>query len=364
MIKFEKITKQFPAASEPAVKNLYMEVPEAGITVLVGPSGCGKTTTMKMVNRIYEPTDGKIYVNGKDTSKVDPIELRLDIGYVIQEIGLFPHMTIADNVATVLYEKKWPKEKVNKRVDELLDLMGLDPDTYKNRRPSLLSGGQRQRVGVARAMAANPPIMLMDEPFAAVDPITRERLQNEFLELQQKLNKTIIFVTHDINEAIKMGDKIAVMKDGSIVQFDTPTELLRNPADEFVMNLVGNNRAVKSLSLIKCEKILKKNVLTVSDDVEVENVNEKIDRSNLNIALVTDKRKTLQGFVSNVDLKNAIGRIGEIVRPYNKTLREDNNLSEALSIMLEEGVYHVPILDEQNVFAGVITIDDIFKAVS
>jgi osmoprotectant transport system ATP-binding protein len=234
MIKLENVTKKFPGSKQPAVDNLSLEVKEGDICVLVGPSGCGKTTTMKMINRIHEPTSGAIYIDGQDALKMNPIKLRLDIGYVIQEIGLFPHQTIEENVATVPNEKKWPKDKTKKKVAEMLTLVGLDPKIYGNRYPSALSGGQRQRVGVARAMASDPPIMLMDEPFGAVDPITRARLQNEFLRIQERISKTIVFVTHDIDEAIKMGDTIAVMRDGKLIQHATPSDLLSAPADEFV----------------------------------------------------------------------------------------------------------------------------------
>ncbi|ACB83718.1 ABC transporter ATP-binding protein [Natranaerobius thermophilus] len=364
MIKFEDVSKTFPNADNPAVKNLNMEVSEGEITVLVGPSGCGKTTTMKMVNRIYEITKGNIYVDNQDIYDLDPIELRLNIGYVIQEIGLFPHMTIADNIATVLYEKKWPKEEIDKRVNELMVLMGLDPDIYKQRRPSKLSGGQRQRVGVARAMAANPPIMLMDEPFAAVDPITRARLQNEFLELQEKMKKTIIFVTHDINEAIKMGDKIAVMREGQIVQYDSPKKILQNPRDEFVEKLVGSNRAVKSLSLVKINDAIINQVVSLEENSDIEEIKQHLD-SNINIALLKDYNGHVTGYVTDLDLRGVnSGKIKDFKKPYEQVLNKNDDLSKALSVMLNQSVYHVPVMDGQNECLGVITVDDVFKAVS
>ncbi len=363
MIRFENVTKYFPKAEGPAVKNLSMEIPEGQITVLVGPSGCGKTTTMKMVNRLYELTEGKIYVDGKDICEVDPIELRLDIGYVIQEIGLFPHLSIADNVATVLYEKKWSKEKIRQRVDELLDLMGLDPDIYRYRKPSKLSGGQKQRVGVARAMAANPPIMLMDEPFAAVDPITRERLQNEFLELQAKLNKTIIFVTHDIDEAIKMGDMIAVMQEGSIVQYDTPKKMLENPADDFVESLVGGERAVKSLSLMRIDEIMRRQVSSMSEQVSIKAAKEQLRAQHLNVAAVENEENRFQGFVSNSDVVESGDTVEDVYRTSELWLSKSDNLSEALSLMLETNSYYIPIVDDNDTLEGIVTIEDIFKAV-
>jgi osmoprotectant transport system ATP-binding protein len=229
-IKLDKLTKTWPGQRQPAVDELTMEIPEGEIVVFVGPSGCGKTTTMKMVNRLIEPTSGRIYLDGEDVTGVNADKLRRRIGYVIQQIGLFPHQTIAQNIATVPKLLNWDKDRIAARVDELLRTVGMDPDDYRSRYPKELSGGQRQRIGVARAMSADPDVMLMDEPFGAIDPITRDRLQNEFLRLQSEIKKTIIFVTHDIDEAIKMGDRIAILKEHSrIAQFDTPEQILVNP---------------------------------------------------------------------------------------------------------------------------------------
>lgn len=249
MIEFQGVTKIFPNAKIPAVKDLHIKIPDGQIVVLVGPSGCGKTTTMKMINRLIDPTSGKIILGEKDVSKIDPLDLRRGIGYVIQHIGLFPHLTVEENIATVPKLKKWPKDAINDRVDELLNMVGMEPEIVKHKLPSQLSGGQQQRIGVARALAADPPVMLMDEPFGALDPITRDRLQNEFLGIQQDVCKTIVFVTHDIDEAVKMGDKIAVMRDGEILQYDIPSAILSTPADQFIVNLTGEDRSIKYLSL-------------------------------------------------------------------------------------------------------------------
>ncbi|MEC3979057.1 ABC transporter ATP-binding protein [Amycolatopsis sp. H20-H5] len=251
-IKLEKLTKVFPGHTEPAVDELDLCVREGEIVMLVGPSGCGKTTTMKMINRLVEPTSGRIVIDGQDVTGVNPDELRRRIGYVIQQGGLFPHLRVRDNVAAVLRLLGWPKARIDPRVDEMLELVGLDPSVYRDRYPKHLSGGQRQRVGVARALAADPPIMLMDEPFGAVDPIAREHLQNEFLRLQQEIRKTIVFVTHDITEAVKMGDRIAIVRDKSAVaQFDVPARVLASPADEFVRDFLGNNAELRALSLLE-----------------------------------------------------------------------------------------------------------------
>jgi len=249
MIRLEQVTKIFPGASHPAVDRLDLEVPDGKTCVLIGPSGCGKTTTMRIVNRLIEPNSGRIVVDGEDVTRADPVQLRRRIGYVIQQVGLFPHMTIADNVATVPQLLGWPAERTKARVAEMLSLVGLEPAQFLARYPRHLSGGQRQRVGVARALAADPPVLLMDEPFGAVDPIVRASLQAELAAILQRLAKTVIFVTHDIDEAIRMGDLIAIMKDGHLVQCATPERLLSAPADSFVADFVGADRALKRLAL-------------------------------------------------------------------------------------------------------------------
>ncbi len=264
MIAVKGLTKRFAGEARPAVDALSLDVPSGDICVLIGPSGCGKTTTMRMVNRMIEPDAGAIEVAGRDVTHVDPIELRRSIGYVIQQIGLFPHMTIADNVATVPRLLGWNSAKIAARVDELLDLVGLDAQAYRDRFPRELSGGQRQRVGVARALAADPPVMLMDEPFGAIDPITRAKLQDEFLRIQQRLKKTIVFVTHDIDEAIRMGDRIAILRNGRLVQYDTPEAILAHPADTFVEEFVGSDRVLKRLSLLACGAYAERGVVPAS----------------------------------------------------------------------------------------------------
>jgi osmoprotectant transport system ATP-binding protein len=256
MIELERLTKRYPRHSAPAVDALDLSITEGEIVVLVGPSGCGKTTTLKMINRIIEPTSGTIRLQGEDVTRADPDQLRRRIGYVIQQVGLFPHQTIGRNITTVPRLLGWPRRRIDERLDELLHLVGMEPAIYRDRFPKELSGGQRQRVGVARALAADPPVMLMDEPFGALDPISRDRLQNEFLRLQQEIGKTIVFVTHDIDEAIKMGDRIAILKTGGVLaQYAAPAELLMQPADEFVEDFVGADRALKRLALTRVRDI-------------------------------------------------------------------------------------------------------------
>jgi osmoprotectant transport system ATP-binding protein len=256
MIDLEALTKSFPGAPRPAVDRLTLTIPAGEVCVLIGPSGCGKTTTMRMINRMIEPDAGTISVEGRNVLHINPVELRRSIGYVIQQVGLFPHWSIADNIATVPRLLRWEPTRTGARVDELLSLVGMEPGQYRQRFPRELSGGQKQRVGVARALAADPPVMLMDEPFGALDPITRTRLQSEFLRILRGLKKTIVFVTHDIDEAIKMGDRIAIMKDGELVQYDTPEQILARPVDAFVDEFVGSDRALKRLALIPAADLI------------------------------------------------------------------------------------------------------------
>ena len=265
MIRLENVSKLFAGIARPAVDSLDLSVPEGRTCVLIGPSGCGKTTTMRMVNRLIEPSSGRIIVEGEDVTQADPVLLRRRIGYVIQQVGLFPHMTIAENVATVPKLLGWPAEKIKSRSEEMLALVGLEPGQFLARYPRHLSGGQRQRVGVARALAADPPVMLMDEPFGAVDPVVRGRLQEEFVAILRRLKKTVIFVTHDIDEAIRMGDVVAIMKDGRLVQYDTPDRLLATPADAFVADFVGADAALRRLSLVSAGDAVEDGAPQVSD---------------------------------------------------------------------------------------------------
>ena len=254
-IVLEGVEKIYPGSTQPAVSQLDLAIPKGDIAMLIGPSGCGKTTTLKMINRLIEPTAGRILLDGKDVTHVNGDQLRRQIGYVIQQGGLFPHFTIADNIGVVPKMLGWDKQRVRDRADELLHLVGLEPATFRDRYPRQLSGGQQQRVGVARALAADPPVMLMDEPFGAIDPITRDRLQDEFLEIQRTVGKTIAFVTHDLQEAVKLGDRIAVFSTGRLAQYDDPDTVLTRPANDFVADFVGGGAAVRRLSLLELSRL-------------------------------------------------------------------------------------------------------------
>ncbi|MBK9607961.1 MAG: ABC transporter ATP-binding protein [Betaproteobacteria bacterium] len=265
MITLDGLTKQYPGTAQPAVDHISLTIPKGEVCVLIGPSGCGKTTTMRLINRLIEPSGGTIELQGRDVTHMDAVELRRGIGYVIQQVGLFPHLTIAENIATVPRLLGWDAARTDKRIDELLELVALEPVTYRDRYPRDLSGGQKQRVGVARALAADPPVMLMDEPFGAIDPITRTRLQDEFQRIQARLKKTVVFVTHDLDEAIRMGDRIAILREGRVVQYDTPEAILARPANAFVEEFVGQDRALKRLSLYTVESRMGP-VASVADD--------------------------------------------------------------------------------------------------
>ncbi|MFF4092291.1 ABC transporter ATP-binding protein [Streptomyces sp. NPDC001834] len=296
MIRFEHVTKRY-ADGTTAVDDLSFEVAEGELVTLVGPSGCGKTTTMKMVNRLIEPTEGRIFLDGDDISAIDPVRLRRRIGYVIQQVGLFPHRTILENTTTVPHLLGWKRGKARARAAELLDLVGLDPSVHGDRYPEQLSGGQRQRVGVARALAADPPVLLMDEPFGAVDPVVRERLQNEFLRLQAQVRKTVLFITHDIEEAVRLGDRIAVYGQGTIEQFDSPATVLGAPATPYVADFVGADRGLKRLSVTPIEAGDLDQPPVVHLDDSLERATERLRAERARWAVVLDGEDNLHGWI-------------------------------------------------------------------
>ena len=354
MIELEHVSKIYPGTKHPAVDDVTLTIPAGEICVLIGSSGCGKTTLMRMINRLIPVTSGDIRISGKSIMDMDVIELRRSIGYVIQQIGLFPHMTVRDNIATVPKLLGWDNKRIDERVDELLALVSLEPGTYRGRYPRELSGGQAQRIGVARAMAANPPVMLMDEPFGAIDPINREVLQDEFLSIQEKLKKTIVFVTHDIHEAIKMGQTIALLKDGKVVQYSTPAEMLSKPKNEFVMSFVGADRALKRLNLLTVEDAMMRNPVHCCYDDPGEMVFDYMIQNDLQFLLVTDPDDKLRGYVNLNDLKGIHGAVGEVTRPMTLTVSRQQNLKEALSKMLAYDLGIVVATDENGILQGIL----------
>jgi osmoprotectant transport system ATP-binding protein len=360
-IEFEHVSKHYDEASRKqgagAVVDLSLSVPAGRICVLVGPSGCGKTTTLKMVNRLIEPTSGRILIDGVDITGADVTELRRGIGYVIQQTGLFPHQTIAQNVATVPRLLGWSGERQRTRSDELLSLVGLEPGKYRERFPSQLSGGERQRVGVARALAADPPVMLMDEPFGAVDPIVRERLQNEFLRLQEDLAKTILFVTHDIDEAIKMGDLVVVMRTGGIIaQAGAPAELLAAPASDYVARFVGADRGLKRLSLYRVGDVALAPAPTVREGERSATVRERAAAAGDDFVLLLDTADRPVGWIEVADLRTAGTISADDADPMSPLLDRRTTLKDATSRLLDEEVRNGVVVDRKGAVLGLLTL--------
>jgi osmoprotectant transport system ATP-binding protein len=361
-LEFRAATKRYPGQDEPAVDQLSLEVPAGEICVLVGPSGCGKTTAMRMVNRMIDITDGDIVLDGRSVKERKPAELRREIGYAIQQIGLFPHLTIADNIATVPKLLGWPKDRIRARVDELLELVQLDPAETRDRYPAQLSGGQRQRIGVARALAVDPPLMLMDEPFGAIDPINREKLQNEFLRLQHEIRKTIVFVTHDIDEAIKMGDRIAILrKGGKLAQYAPPAELLMYPADPFVEDFVGSDRALKRLALQRVRDIDLWKPPLVRVGEPVAEARAMVEDSDLPYPRLVDDQQRPIGWISERALAGE--RVENVLRSEAKPVVElDDVLRDALSDLLQNEAQYGAVVDAHGHVAGVLSIEVIGHA--
>jgi osmoprotectant transport system ATP-binding protein len=364
-ILLDGVTKRYDHTSTPAVDNFSIEIPAGEIVMFVGPSGCGKTTTMKMINRLIEPTSGRILIGDDDVTHRNADELRRHIGYVIQGAGLFPHYTVGDNIAIVPRLLKWDKKRIAERVDQLLDLVSLDPGQYRDRYPRELSGGQQQRVGVARALAADPPVLLMDEPFGAVDPITRQRLQDELLRLQDELRKTIVFVTHDFDEAVKLGDRIAILQAGSkIVQYDTPEEILTNPANDFVRDFVGAGAALKQLTLSRVRDVdlHKAAVAHVGDDpADAVRSARAIEREHV---IVLDDQDRPRRWMSLEELSKPQS-LTEVSRDDElECVNLASTLNDALDEMLTSSHGVVVVTGRRNAYQGVIRVETIMDAIA
>jgi osmoprotectant transport system ATP-binding protein len=364
-VEFRHVTKRYDSGARGtpgAVNDLSLFVPAGRICILVGPSGCGKTTSLKMVNRLIEPTSGQILIDGRDVTQEEATTLRRRIGYVIQQTGLFPHLTIGANVAVVPGLLGWSKDRRRQRTDELLALVGLEPSRYRDRYPGQLSGGERQRVGVARALAADPPLMLMDEPFGAVDPIVRERLQNEFLRLQAELAKTILFVTHDIDEAIKMGNLVAVMQTGGVLaQFAPPDEILANPASEFVARFVGTDRGLKRLSLARVEDIELVPPVMAQAGEPVAVVRPRMVDSRLDYLLLADESRRPIGWIEFSSVPRDGSLDPALAVPASPLVSRETTLKDALSMMLDADVQAAIVVDREGRVEGLITVDSIIE---
>lgn len=366
MLKFENVSKVFDGGFQ-AVKSVSFDIPTGEFLVLIGPSGSGKSTTMKMINRMEPHTSGKITINGKDTNSYNASELRRNIGYVIQQIGLFPHYTIEKNIAIVPQLKGWNDKEIKARVNELLELVGLDPEIYATRYPKELSGGQQQRIGIARALAADPDVILMDEPFSALDPLTREQLQNEFLSLHKKLKKTIVFVTHDMDEALKMGDRIAIMKDGKLLQLDTPEKLLHEPAHGFVEEFIGKHRIIQNPELMPVIDIMSESVYTALPQWSPEKALSFIRQRKITNLIVVDDDNKLVGIVSAHDLIKKLDdiKIIEEIMVSREPFLYDTSTAKDAIIMMNEAPYGIlPVIDKTQKLVGVVTRGSLLSAMS
>lgn len=366
MIEFKNVSKVYADGTN-ALKNINFEVRKGELLTLIGPSGCGKTTTMKMINRLIEPSEGSIFIEGKDISRIDPVLLRRNTGYVIQQIGLLPHMTIAENVALVPKLKKWPRQKYEKRVDELLDLVGLDPAVFRKRYPTELSGGQQQRVGVIRALAGEPPVILMDEPFSALDPISREELQDELVRLQQEIHKTIVFVTHDMDEAIKIADRIAIMKDGEMIQVEEPDRMLRHPANQFVREFIGEDRLSGFNAGPIAASLMMKKVATARRTRGLAEGLELMKAARVDSLYITDKNNYFQGIVNLRTLehhfRDETKRLQDIMETDVTVISIDAPYSSVAKIFANPDIRTIPVVEDERL-AGLITRSSMMRGLA
>lgn len=353
MIKLERVSKVFGTFT--AIDAVDMEVPAGAVCVLLGPSGCGKTTTMKMINRLIQPSGGRILVDGRDTAEVDEVTLRRSIGYVIQQIGLFPNKTIEENICVVPDLLGWPRAKSRARAADLLAMVNLDPGIFLKRYPKELSGGQQQRVGVVRALAADPPVLLMDEPFGAIDPINREVIQDEFMKLQAELKKTIVFVSHDIDEAVKMADRIAIFRDGRLIQYDKPDNILAHPVDSFVADFVGSDRTLKRLRLIRIEDAMMRDApRVVAEDGLDKAVALMRAHGHISIVMVGPRGRA-RGMIRLDQAEDRKGLVGEHVEPLPGVINVASDLRSAVSVMFTHGVTWLACVDDDGFYKGYVT---------
>ena len=365
MIEFQHVTKSFK--DNKVLSDISLTIEDGELVAIIGSSGCGKTTTLKMINRLIRPTKGKIFIDGKDIEDMNKVEMRRSIGYVIQQAGLFPHMTVRENIELIQRLEKKDEEQIRKNTEYLMDMVGLNGDEFLDRYPNDLSGGQQQRVGVARALANNPKIILMDEPFSALDPMTRVSLQDELIALHEKVDKTIVFVTHDMDEAIKIADKICIMKDGHILQYDTPEEILKNPANEFVENFVGKNRIWGSPEYIKVEDIMIENPVTCNGDLSRTRCVKRMKERHVDTLLVVDKNRKLQGMVNRKALyraKNPLAAAETMMKTDVLTASPDDNILQLLKLIDEYDVGNIPVVDENEKVLGLITNSNLISTLS
>lgn len=365
MIEFKNVKKSIKGTK--IIKGIDLKIEKGDFVVFVGPSGCGKTTCLKMINKLISTTSGSIFINGEDISKVNAIKLRRNIGYVIQQTGLLPHMTIRKNIGIVPTLEKWKKEDIEKRTLELMDMIGMEPDQFLDRYPSELSGGQQQRIGVARAFANNPDVILMDEPFSALDPITRNQLQDELYMLQQDLKKTIVFVTHDMSEALKLGDKICIMKDGQIMQYDTPERILKEPQRGFVDEFIGKDRIWENPEFIKAKDIMIKQPVKTFKERTISQGIEIMKEHKIDSLLITDNKQKLIGLVTAKAMRKTDDKskkISEIMETEFRKVNEDDSLLDIIREKTESNKRFFPVVKDDNILAGLITRSSLLEVLS
>ncbi|WP_439442604.1 betaine/proline/choline family ABC transporter ATP-binding protein [Listeria aquatica] len=357
MLRFEHVSKTYKGGKK-AVDDLNLDIDKGEFICFIGPSGCGKTTTMKMINRLIDPTEGKIFIDDKDILQEDSVKLRRSIGYVIQQIGLMPHMTIRDNIVLVPKLLKWSDEKKQERAKELIKLVDL-PEEYLDRYPYELSGGQQQRIGVLRALAAEQNLILMDEPFGALDPITRDSLQEEFKNLQQELGKTIIFVTHDMDEALKLADRIVIMQAGKVVQFDTPDEILRHPANSFVEEFIGKDRLIEAQpDVTQVRQIMNTSPVSITADKSLQAAIQLMKQKRVDTLLVVDEKQVLKGYIDVEKIDSERRRATSVVDILERDVfyvKEDALLRDTIQRILKRGYKYVPVVDDDNHLVGIVT---------
>lgn len=365
MIEFQHVTKSFK--DNKVLSDISLTIEDGELVAIIGSSGCGKTTTLKMINRLIRPTKGKIFIDGKDIEDMNKVEMRRSIGYVIQQAGLFPHMTVRENIELIQRLEKKDEEQISKNTEYLMDMVGLNGDEFLDRYPNDLSGGQQQRVGVARALANNPKIMLMDEPFSALDPMTRVSLQDELIALHEKVDKTIVFVTHDMDEAIKIADKICIMKDGHILQYDTPEMILKKPADDFVANFVGTNRIWDSPEYIRVEDFMIHHPITCKGDMIRNRCIKRMRDHHIDTLLVVDEDECLRGIVGRKDLfkaENPLIPAEEMMHPVSYVSHVGDNIVDVLKMIEESEVNNIPVLDRDEKLVGLLTNSNLVSTLS
>lgn len=365
MLELKNVSKKFK--NKIILNNINLKINQGELVVLIGPSGCGKTTTLKMINKLVVPTSGEILINGKNISQEDTIQLRRNMGYVIQQTGLFPHMTVRENIGLIPFIQKSPSEEIRKNTVDLLKMVDMDPEEYMDRYPAELSGGQQQRIGVARAFATDPDIILMDEPFSALDPITRSQLQDELYNLHNELKKTIVFVTHDMDEALKLGDRICIMKDGDIIQYDTPENILKKPCNEFVEEFVGKNRIWNQPEFIKAKDIMIPNpIKTIGNRTLLQGL-EIMKSNKVDSLLIVNKDQQLQGIVTLKYLRMKQEdnlKLSEIMETNFETVSMENSIIDIVNVLNEHHLGYIPVTDNKEKLVGLITKSSLLAVMS